>query len=157
MLFGCIMPHSIRMRVNLYRQRGAMLILVVFSILILALLTSSLGAMLADSSQKTTVEVRSTRALMAAQSGLEYAFYQVEKNRDGGGNMCNHIAPGGSRHELPLADNGGFMQCKVYVSCELTSQLIISEGQCGTALSGGAGTDNSSDFAVSRTLTAQAR
>lgn len=144
---------------NLYRQRGAMLMLVVFMILVLALLASALGGMLADSSQKTTVEVRATRALMAAQSGLEYAFYRVEKKRDDGGNICDVITPAGGKYELSLPGDG-FSQCKALVECEQqdnVNYLITSEGQCGTALTGGAGTDNSSDFAVSRTLAAQAQ
>ena len=48
-----------------------------FVIVVMALLAAAMGRFLVDSGEKNTVEVRSVRALLAAQSGLEVALYQT--------------------------------------------------------------------------------
>ena len=140
------------------KQHGSMLIMVVFITVILALLVTAMGSLLSNSSQNTTVEVRATRALMAAQSGLEFAFYEINNNRAGTVDICASA----TQYKLKFTNDAGLEQCEVLVEChKLTvgnTYQITSEGQCGVALAdmaSSASQDISSDFAVSRTLQAQ--
>lgn len=141
------------------KQNGSMLLIVVFMMVVLALLVTALGSFLADSSQKTTVEVRATRALMAAQSGLEFAFYKVS-NKEGVDAVCESL----NEFKIPLDDIQGFaQQCIVLVTCApvtdtLVAYSIKSEGRCGSPLTTAHYKDDTStDFAVSRILTAEAQ
>ncbi|ART81287.1 hypothetical protein CBP31_00440 [Oceanisphaera profunda] len=143
-------------------QAGSMLLIVVFMMVVLALLVTTLGSLISDSSQKTSVEVRATRALMAAQSGLEYGFYKVgnadKDNPTAVAEMCNNI----DKYSLLLDDITGLAQCTATVTCEAVDDTetysIISEGSCGDALTASHSKDDTStDFAVSRTLTAEAQ
>ena len=151
-----------------YRQQGSMLIMAIFMIVVLTLLVSALGRVLSSSSQTTAVEVRATRALMAAQSGLEYYFYAIDESRD----KAEHPDKCGTEAEykkvtLDLSELPGFKQCSVTVSCKLvetptpssiSSYEIKSTGTCGQALTeNNSAQDISTDFAVSRVLTAQAK
>ncbi len=52
-----------------------------FVIVVMALLAAAMGRFLVDSGEKNTVEVRSVRALLAAQSGLEVALYRLFPKR----------------------------------------------------------------------------
>ena len=56
-------PHSFG------RMRGSALMIALFVIVVMALLAAAMGRFLVDSGEKNTVEVRSVRALLAAQSG----------------------------------------------------------------------------------------
>ena len=59
------------------RMRGSALMIALFVIVVMALLAAAMGRFLVDSGEKNTVEVRSVRALLAAQSGLEVALYRL--------------------------------------------------------------------------------
>lgn len=144
------------------KQAGSMLLIVVFMMVVLGLLVTAMGSFLSDSSQKTSVEVRGTRALMAAQSGLEYGFYKVgnadKDNPTEVADICNGI----NDHSLAFTDINGFNQCQVIVNCQSVPDTpvysITSEGSCGTPLAASHSKDDTStDFAVSRTLTAEAQ
>ncbi|MBL0628084.1 MSHA biogenesis protein MshP [Aeromonas jandaei] len=136
-------------------MRGSALMIALFVIVVMALLAAAMGRFLVDSGEKNTVEVRSVRALLAAQSGLEIALYQLFPNRP--------AASSPKRCDLVLATrqfNGtpGLVGCQVAVSCQevpvtynnqsSTGYRLESVGTCGNS-------DLSSanpDFAVSRTL-----
>lgn len=144
------------------KQTGSMLLIVVFMMVVLALLVTTMGSFLSDSSQKTSVEVRATRALMAAQSGLEYGFYKVgnadKDNPTAVAEMCNNI----DKYSLPFDDIKGLDQCTATVTCttvpDSKTYTIKSEGNCGEPLTASHSKDDTStDFAVSRTLTAEAQ
>lgn len=148
------------------RQQGSMLIMAIFMIVVLTLLVSALGRVLSSSSQTTAVEVRATRALMAAQSGLEYYFYAIDQHRDQETHpdkcKIDPTSPA-TTVTLDLSRLSGFKDCSVAVRCELlnihnttASYTITSEGTCGQVLTE-ANQDISTDFAVSRVLTAQAK
>ena len=62
------------------RMRGSALMIALFVIVVMALLAAAMGRFLVDSGEKNTVEVRSVRALLAAQSGLEVALYRDRKS-----------------------------------------------------------------------------
>ncbi|MBS4687873.1 MSHA biogenesis protein MshP [Aeromonas sobria] len=129
-----------------------------FVIVVMALLAAAMGRFLVDSGEKNTVEVRSVRALLAAQSGLEVALYQLFPNRP--------TTPPAARCSLVQASRQfselGLTGCQVEVSCReiavtynnqpSTGYRLQSIGQCGTANPNSA----NPDFAVSRTLMAEA-
>ncbi len=140
------------------RMRGSALMIALFVIVVMALLAAAMGRFLVDSSEKNTVEVRSVRALLAAQSGLEIALYQLFPNRP--------TAPPADRCSLVQASsqfsNLGLIGCQVVVSCKeiavtynnqpSTSYRLQSVGQCGTSDPNSA----NPDFAVSRTVMVEA-
>jgi MSHA biogenesis protein MshP len=148
-------PRSPRMMTP---QSGSAIMVALFVIVIMALLAAAMGRFLLDSSEKNTVEVRGVRALMAAQSGLEMALYQLFPNRSSADvpAACANVAA--SR----AFDEPGLQGCQVAVSCsEIQTQRdgetsityrLTSLGSCGI----GAQTGASPDFAVSRTLVAEA-
>lgn len=141
------------------RMRGSALMIALFVIVVMALLAAAMGRFLVDSGEKNTVEVRSVRALLAAQSGLEVALYQLFPNRS--------VAPSSNRCNLVLTTlqfngNSGLVGCQVEVSCKdmpvtyntqnSTGYRLQSVGTCSTADLNSA----NPDFAVSRTLMVEA-
>lgn len=149
-------PHSFG------RMRGSALMIALFVIVVMALLAAAMGRFLVDSGEKNTVEVRSVRALLAAQSGLEVALYQLFPNRP--------TTPPAARCSLVQASrqfsNPGLVGCKVEVICQevsvtynnqpSTGYRLQSVGQCGTYDPNSANPSANPDFAVSRTLMAEA-
>lgn len=136
-------------------QRGSAILIALFVIVIMALLAAAMGRFLVDSSEKHTVEVRGVRALMAAQSGLEIALYRLYPSGQWQGQACG-----------PLTftfTEAGLAGCKASVSCTKlpvsvagvtqTGYRFSSEGRCGEP---GANSGPNPDFAVSRTLVAEA-
>lgn len=145
-------------------QRGSAILIALFVIVIMALLAAAMGRFLVDSSEKHTVEVRGVRALMAAQSGLEIALYRLYPNGkwQGQTNSCVAIEKPNSPMELNFPDPG-LVGCKAIVSCTKisvsaagitqTGYRFSSEGRCGDP---GVNSGPNPDFAVSRTLVAEA-
>ncbi|PJC94582.1 MSHA biogenesis protein MshP [Aeromonas lusitana] len=126
-----------------------------FVIVIMALLAAAMGRFLMDSAEKHTAEVRGVRALMAAQSGLEIALYRLYPNGKWQGQTCASLT-------LNFTD-AGLVGCQASVSCTQLpvsaagiSQIgyrFSSEGRCGDP---GTNSGPNPDFAVSRTLVAEA-
>ena len=126
-----------------------------FVIVIMALLAAAMGRFLVDSGEKNTVEVRGVRALMAAQSGLEIALYRLYPNDHWTAQRCDALTR--TSFSIP-----GLVDCQVSVTCRpitastdgmtQTSYRFRSEGRCGNADPN----SPSPDFAVSRTLVAEA-
>lgn len=136
-------------------ERGSALLIALFVIVVMGLLAAALGRFLSDSGERFTVDVRGTRALMAAQSGLEIGLYRLYPNNQWSAQRCDALT------SVPFAV-AGLVDCKVILTCQtvvasaagntLTGYRFRSEGVCGT-------TDlnnPSPDFAVSRTLVAEA-
>ena len=94
-------------------QRGSAIMVALFVIVIMALLAAAMGRFLVDSGEKNTVEVRGVRALMAAQSGLEIALYQLFPNRSGAElpAACTKVAASRTFDKDP-----GLSGCRVSVS-----------------------------------------
>lgn len=150
-------PHSFG------RMRGSALMIALFVIVVMALLAAAMGRFLVDSGEKNTVEVRSVRALLAAQSGLEIALYQLFPNRPTTppSDRCSLVQEGERQFSNP-----GLVGCKVEVSCQevpvtynnqsSTGYRLQSVGQCGTYDPNSANPSVNPDFAVSRTLMAEA-
>lgn len=137
-------------------QRGSAILIALFVIVIMALLAAAMGRFLVDSSEKHTVEVRGVRALMAAQSGLEIALYRLYPNGQWQGQQC------AASTSLSFTD-AGLTDCQAIVTCNKvpvsaaggtqTGYRFSSEGRCGQP---DAGSGPNPDFAVSRTLVAEA-
>ncbi|MEZ6963195.1 MULTISPECIES: MSHA biogenesis protein MshP [unclassified Aeromonas] len=136
------------------RARGSALMIALFVIVVMALLAAALGRMLTDSSEKNTVEVRSVRALLAAQSGLEMALSQLfPKLPAAPANLCDLV-------NVPptFGSDQGLASCQVRVECvqlpityqgeTVNGYRLLSTGTCGQDDLASA----NPDFAVSRTL-----
>ncbi|MGL4545276.1 MAG: hypothetical protein ACRCUU_06885, partial [Plesiomonas sp.] len=132
------------------------LMIALFVIVVMALLAAAMGRLLVDSSEKHTVEVRSARALLAAQSGLEIALYQLFPQQPVArrpANLCSQVS-------LPIifGSDQGLVHCRVRVDCvqlpvtaqgmTTNSYRLLSTGTCGQVDLASA----NPDFAVSRTL-----
>ncbi|MFM5645109.1 MSHA biogenesis protein MshP [Aeromonas caviae] len=137
-------------------QRGSAILIALFVIVIMALLAAAMGRFLVDSSEKHTVEVRGVRALMAAQSGLEIALYRLYPSGQWQGQQC------AASTSLSFTD-AGLIGCQAIVTCNKvsvsaagatqTAYDFSSEGRCGDPETN---SGPNPDFAVSRTLVAQA-
>ncbi|MEN9531400.1 MAG: hypothetical protein RIQ83_624 [Pseudomonadota bacterium] len=142
------------------RMRGSALMIALFVIVVMALLAAAMGRFLTDSSEKNTVEVRSVRALLAAQSGLEVALYRLFPNR-----TLAQPLPAGvclATSTVSFAGNPGLVDCQAVVRCvavPVTDNGLVSTGyrleSVGTC--GASDIDSANpDFAVSRTLMVEA-
>ncbi|EKP0306973.1 MSHA biogenesis protein MshP [Aeromonas veronii] len=142
------------------RQGGSALMIALFVIVVMALLAAALGRLLTDSSEKNTVEVRSVRALLAAQSGLEIALYQLFPQRPVVStpvNLCSRVS-------VPptFGNEKGMVGCQVRVECAqvpityqgetVNGYRLLSTGTCGQDDLASA----NPDFAVSRSMVVEA-
>ena len=147
-------PHSFG------RMRGSALMIALFVIVVMALLAAAMGRFLVDSGEKNTVEVRSVRALLAAQSGLEVALYRLFPKRTLAQPTPPAVCPATS--PLNFASNPGLTNCKAAIRCVTVpvtyngsvtnGYRLESVGTCGNSDPNSA----NPDFAVSRTLMAEA-
>lgn len=130
-----------------------------FVIVVMALLAAAMGRFLVDSGEKNTVEVRSVRALLAAQSGLEIALYQLFPNRPAvsSPNRCSLVLA-----TQQFNGNAGLAGCKVELSCQEVPVTYNNQSSTGYRLQsvGICGADDlasaNPDFRVSRTLMVEA-
>ncbi len=142
------------------RMRGSALMIALFVIVVMALLAAAMGRFLVDSGEKNTVEVRSVRALLAAQSGLEVALYRLFPNRTLAQPMPPVVCQVTST--LNFASNPGLNNCLAVVRCATVpvtyngsvtnGYRLESVGTCGSSDLNSA----NPDFVVSRTLMAEA-
>ena len=142
------------------RMRGSALMIALFVIVVMALLAAAMGRFLVDSGEKNTVEVRSVRALLAAQSGLEVALYRLFPKRT----LAQPTPPAVCLASSPLsfASNPGLSNCLAVVRCATVpvtyngsvtnGYRLESVGTCGNSDLNSA----NPDFAVSRTLIVEA-
>ena len=142
------------------RAGGSALMIALFVIVVMALLAAAMGRFLTDSSEKNTVEVRSVRALLAAQSGLEVALYRLFPTRTLAQPTPPAVCPATST--LNFASNPGLTNCQAVVRCAMVpvtyngsvtnGYRLESVGTCGNSDLNSA----NPDFAVSRTLMVEA-
>ncbi|MGN5139067.1 pilus assembly PilX family protein [Aeromonas sp. 164P] len=144
-------------------QRGSALMIALFVIVIMSLLAATLGRLLVDSGDKHTLDVRGTRAFLAAQSGLEVALSRLFPLSPASNSAFCLEVDKVDRLELNDAADPQIMTgCRASVSCKLVHETVsntrsyrlVSEGACGLPDEGG---ESNPDFAVARTLTAEAR
>ncbi|MEG0009293.1 MAG: MSHA biogenesis protein MshP [Aeromonas sp.] len=147
-------------RMQSKRAGGSALMIALFVIVVMALLAAAMGRFLVDSGEKNTVEVHSMRSLLAAQSGLEIALYQLFPNRSLG-----QPVPSPACHAtrvLNFANTPGLTNCRAEIRCLMVpvtyngavtnGYRIESVGTCGSSELDSA----NPDFAVSRTLMVEA-
>ncbi len=137
------------------KQRGASLMVALFVILIFGLLTAALARLLMDSGDKHTVEVLSLRALMAAQTGIEH---RLQAQYPSGVWQSASCLQNDSSYSF---SDEGLAGCRYDVHCQMVSAAtstgtqsvlrLSSTGRCGDDGSG-----SNADFAVSRTVVAEA-
>ncbi|PJG58156.1 MSHA biogenesis protein MshP [Aeromonas cavernicola] len=142
------------------KMRGSALMIALFVIVVMALLAAALGRLLTDSSEQNTVEVRSLRALLAAQSGLEISLYRLFPRR-----TLAQPQPPARCETLFTTDfpgNPGLVGCQVQVRCVMApvtyngvvsnGYRLTSEGTCSIGVSDAL----NPDFSVQRTVTVAA-
>ncbi|WP_172955220.1 MSHA biogenesis protein MshP [Aeromonas sp. CA23] len=142
------------------RAGGSALMIALFVIVVMALLAAAMGRFLTDSSEKNTVEVRSVRALLAAQSGLEVILYRLFPNRT----LAQPLPPAlcDASFVTSFPGNAGLAGCRAEVSCArvpVTYNGNVTNGYrlVSTAACGVGDIDSANpDFAVSRTLAVEA-
>lgn len=142
------------------KMGGSALMIALFVIVVMAMLAAVMGRFLLDSSEKNTVEVRSVRALLAAQSGLEVALYRLFPNRTAAQPQPPAVCE--SSRSISFTGNPGLIDCQAVVQCRSVSATYNGVTSTGYRLEsvGSCGNDNldgaSPDFRVSRTLMVEA-
>lgn len=140
------------------KMGGSALMIALFVIVVMAMLAAAMGRFLLDSSEKNTVEVRSVRALLAAQSGLEVALYRLFPNRQ----AAQPLAMCELSKTISFTGNPGLVDCQAVVQCRTVTTTYNGVTSTGYRLEsvGSCGDDNldgaSPDFRVSRTLMVEA-
>lgn len=110
------------------REGGSALVMVIFIIVVLALLLAALAYINSASNRNTALQIASTRAYWAAQSGAEWGAWQVTANNGSCASQTN----------LSYANtpNAGLAGCTATVACSsaptasATSYRISSQGTC---------------------------
>jgi len=145
------------------KQQGSALMLALFIIIVLTLLGSALVRILSTSSESIAQEVIGTRALMAANSGMQAELQRLFPLSVVAGvpvvGVCNPT------NSYDLQDSGsdieGLYHCDASTTCDLyhTHDLInyyrlTSTGECG---SGAITADSNAVVKSSRTIQVEAR
>ena len=98
------------MYLNYQKQRGSALVIAVFVIVVMLALAVGLSRLLISSSETVVYEVQGTRALFAAQSGLDIALTQLFP--------LNGTAAGCGAVTTSRSFNADSLQsCSVSISC----------------------------------------
>lgn len=119
---------------RLKSTRGSTLMLALFVIVIMGLLAGTLGRLLSESAERHTVEIRSQRALLAAQSILEAGLYRIYPNGTWSGGGCSNLS-------VVFTSIPGLEQCRATLYCTPVSMThsgtvingwrLIASGICG--------------------------
>ena len=121
-------------------EKGSALVMVIFIMVVLALLLAALAYINAQSNQNTALQIASTRAYWAAQSGAEWGVYQVTS-----GNASTCSLP----TQLPYsnyAPNAGLAGCAATVAClssSASSTFYYQVNSTGVCTAGNLGIGNS--------------
>jgi MSHA biogenesis protein MshP len=111
------------------QQRGSALVIAVFIIVVMLALVLSLSRLLISSSETVVYEVQGTRALFAAQSGLEIKLTELFPITEDAA-ICEENS------EIQF-DTPGLLACKTEISCtpfpdDVTPSMyqLVSTGSC---------------------------
>lgn len=139
---------------RLGNSRGSALMIALFVIVVIGLLAATMGRFLVDSGDKHATEVRSAQAMMAAQSGLERALYQLFLPRTV--SLPTPVGRCDYRDETILFNTPGLQACEATIHCQSsvvthggairTLYLLTGIGRCG----------NQPENMVSRTIEVEA-
>lgn len=116
-------------------QAGSALLLALFIIVVMLALAVGLSRLLVSSSETIVYEVQGSRALQAAQSGLEISLTQVFALNASGGS-CAAVTATRSFSTAALSDCTATIQCKTFSGppqlIQLTSTASCSRGKFTT-------------------------
>lgn len=113
-----------------HAQRGVSLILVLFLLVVVSLLVAAIAQLNRGGSNAVSMEIQSTRALFAAESGAQIAALQLFP--------INGATPGCGAVTTPRAFTAGALNtCSANLTCTTataagrTVYTVTSEGICG--------------------------
>jgi MSHA biogenesis protein MshP len=118
------------------RQGGSALVVAIFVIVVMALISVGLTAMIQDTSRNAAWDVLGTRAELAAYSGLEQALSELFPLNQAATTLgqCNDVTL------EPTLNGQGLSSCSVTLTCqqkditELSARFfeLQATGQCGS-------------------------
>lgn len=116
------------------RQRGFLLPVALFVVVIMGFAALALWRTTAQTSIASTQEVISVQAFYAAesgvQSGLNELFYPNAQSRPAVDNRCDNLS-----QSLDFSGTDGLNLCSVEVGCELVESglyRLTADGECGS-------------------------
>ncbi len=116
-------------RVKFKSQRGISLILVLFLIVIVSLLTAAMAQLIRGGSNAVSMEIQSTRALFAAESGAQVAAMRIFPI-NGGAAACTNFTQ--SFTVSALNGCSANITCAPVVAAGRTIYTVTSAGVCGS-------------------------
>ncbi|WP_437560242.1 hypothetical protein [Acidithiobacillus sulfuriphilus] len=115
-------------------EKGSALVMVIFVMVVLALLLAALAYINAQSNQNTALQIASTRAFWAAQSGAEWGAYQIAPATGSAASQC--FSPNPAYPDIGsipgLAGCSAAVACSSSTTASVTSYRISSQGTCPT-------------------------
>ncbi|NTS75870.1 hypothetical protein HR060_03230 [Catenovulum sp. SM1970] len=148
------------MPTNLFKkQQGSGIVLAIFLILVMSLLATALIRQLSSTNESVAVEVFGTRALMAANIGVEVMasnLFPIDATATSSDDFVAQACPATNPIQANLPAQQGMENCSYSVSCALLDEnvnnqsvrfyRIISLGQCDVG-----------DWQTSRTVQVEAK
>jgi len=117
---------------NRLKQQGSSLVIAIFIIIVLSLLGAALVRMLNSSAETIVYEVYGTRALQAAQSGLQKKLADLFPLSVGP--TCNLVNEDKDFSNTPGLDNCSYAaSCVSNTNGSITTYTITSTGSCSIA------------------------
>ncbi|WP_100643541.1 pilus assembly PilX family protein [Alteromonas facilis] len=107
---------------SLHKQRGSMLVVSLFVIIVLALLGLTMTRMLSATSESTIIEIYGVRALTAAQSGAQILLQQSFP-LNAPPNTCNTTIDS----PVSFGNIDGLKSCRYSATC--TTESVTKAGQ----------------------------
>lgn len=121
------------------KQRGSMLVIAIFILVVMSLLVGALSRLLQNSSEAVVVEVLGTRAFYAAQSGMELELLRLFP-LDASPAQCISVDPRTDANvSYSFLQVDGLNQCRVWVDCTESASAenasirhyrLVSIGSC---------------------------
>jgi len=136
------------------KQRGSMLVMALFVIVVLSLLGLAVVQVLSDSNKSTVYEVYGARAFNAANSGADHALADIFGPSVSGPTLGRCAAVNSKTYTLPKTAISGFSGCELVIECSeftvnetgFTHYRVQSEARC-----------NAGDFKTVRMVAVEAR
>ena len=136
---------SLKLALSQNKQHGSALVVAVFIIVVMLAIVLALSRILLSSSDSVVYEVQGTRALFAAQSGMELALTELFP-RSGASNCSNWTCNFGT---------AGLTGCEARVQC--TAQAITSPQLSQLYLLQSTASCNANEFITSRSIELEVR
>ena len=109
--------HRNQLNESIHHQRGSMLVISLFVIIIMAMLGLTMIRLLTSSADAVVHEVYGARALLAAQTALEQTLKDAFPLTQNGSGVCG-------TQTISVASVPGLQNCTAQSSCSLTSGFI---------------------------------